>query len=248
VPYDSAFGGEVFVTNSDVDWGAERILLNCLDKERSFVDVGANIGYYSVLCMPLVKQVFAFEPDPRILPALESNLSQMSNATLCSYAVSNKSGSMKFALGRDSAVSHLVSKDDVAGDHIVVQTITIDDFASKNDFLMVALKIDVEGHDFQVLLGSASTIQRDQPLILTEFNLGGNTTNNFKNLFNWLSKLEYSIFAFVIADSYVNHPSVWGRRPYKFIELVPETVSKYLFKMLFLVPKHLRNLFKTMSN
>lgn len=48
LPEDSFFGRDVYVTNADVDWGSEALFSRYLDLQGDFIDVGANIGYYSV--------------------------------------------------------------------------------------------------------------------------------------------------------------------------------------------------------
>ena len=48
LPKDSFSGRDVYVTNADVDWGSEALFSRYLDLQGDFIDVGANIGYYSV--------------------------------------------------------------------------------------------------------------------------------------------------------------------------------------------------------
>jgi hypothetical protein len=62
LPKHSKFGSEVFVTKANVDWGSERIFAENLDPSGVFLDVGANIGYYSLYVLPCVSSAYAFEP------------------------------------------------------------------------------------------------------------------------------------------------------------------------------------------
>ncbi|MGK7945457.1 MAG: FkbM family methyltransferase, partial [Microcystaceae cyanobacterium] len=97
VPWFSKCGTEVFVTKSNVDWGSEELLLKFLDKTKSFIDVGANIGYYSLLASSS-SQVLAFEPDPKFAQVLEENLAQFSNAQVIQEALFSEPGVMRLSL------------------------------------------------------------------------------------------------------------------------------------------------------
>ena len=73
LPRNSRFGTEFFLKNGSVDWGSEEYLIKYLDKQKSFLDIGANIGYYSLLVSPYCHRVYAFEPDLRSIAALKEN-------------------------------------------------------------------------------------------------------------------------------------------------------------------------------
>ena len=47
LPRQSASATEVYVTNADVDWGAEALLARFADSKRDFLDIGSRIGYYA---------------------------------------------------------------------------------------------------------------------------------------------------------------------------------------------------------
>src|SRR4051812_7940229 len=52
LPFDSRFAGEAYVTNGNVDHGAEQTLTRFIDPRSDVLDIGANIGYYSVYLAP----------------------------------------------------------------------------------------------------------------------------------------------------------------------------------------------------
>src|SRR5438132_6264669 len=51
----------------------ESILSELMTKETTFIDVGANIGYFTVLCSRLARTVYAFEPVPAAFERLSRN-------------------------------------------------------------------------------------------------------------------------------------------------------------------------------
>jgi FkbM family methyltransferase len=127
-----------------------------------FVDVGANIGYYSLLARKRLGNdgaVISFEPMPDIQEKLIINLQGM-NVEAYQYAVSSSNGQATLSIpkGSDSNDGISTLQDCVdAIDSITVQTISLDDFLDKKIHI---LKIDVEGHEHSALLGAKSLLAR----------------------------------------------------------------------------------------
>jgi len=127
-----------------------------------FVDVGANIGYYSLLARKRLGNdgvVMSFEPLPDIHEKLIMNLQGM-NVEAYQYAVSSSNGKATLSIpkGFDSNDGISTLQDCVdAIDSITVQTISLDNFLDKDIHI---LKIDVEGHEHSALLGAKSLLSR----------------------------------------------------------------------------------------
>lgn len=86
-----------------------------------FFDVGANIGYFSLLASQLVGpngHIFAYEPEPTNLDRLRENvaMNDTSNVTVCPFAVGNHSGTVRFVTGEDSVGSTLDNKEGTIAD------------------------------------------------------------------------------------------------------------------------------------
>jgi FkbM family methyltransferase len=243
LPRHSCFGTELFLKNGDVDWGSEDYLIKFLEKDKSFLDVGANIGYYSLLMAPYCHHVYAFEPDKRSINALHKNAARLDNINVIEEAVFSESGTMPLDVTRLPEVSRLQKEAKVNSEEhstfsgcINVKATTLDDFAHKYPELKVtAIKTDVEGADFDCLLGAKSLIIRDQPLILSEIYPD-------YQLFKFLKPLDYLIFAFVKPKD----KSLTHHRP-EFIQITesPKTVR---CKMAFLVPPRLHQSFFDLVN
>jgi FkbM family methyltransferase len=238
LPKNSRFGTELFVKREGVDWGSEDYLIKFLDQDKTFLDVGANIGYYSLLLAPYCHQVYAFEPDLRSLPALRINAQQAQNITVVEQAVFSQVGEMEMDFTGEPETSRLLTKNrvkTVKQKLIKVAVNTLDNFAAEHPEMRVtAIKTDVEGADFDVLLGAKALIERDQPLLLSEI-------YPTIKLIEFLKLLNYSIFALVKPRSIseINAPPRW-------VEITQKT-DEYRYKMLFLVPQRLREAFLTLS-
>ena len=123
----SFFSADIYCTRGYIDWGAEQLLLRYLREcQRGGVcyDVGANMGYYSVLMASVVRSVFAFEPDTRNHAMLAAQ--QAPGVTLIPSAVGSRCGIVHFALGDESSVNHLTQDSRETG--ASVQCVTLDPF------------------------------------------------------------------------------------------------------------------------
>lgn len=198
LPPGSAFGSEVFVSGADVDHGAENLFMRSLDADRDVIDAGANIGYYTMYAAPLVNRVWAFEPDPRTLPGLKLNAARASNIEVVERALFSAPGEMSFDISGRHEVSTLLDAEAADGGSIKVAVDTIDRFVAADPAIAVTgIKIDVEGKDMAVLVGARETLVRDQPLVLTEFNVGEGSINNETELLSFAADISYTLFGFV---------------------------------------------------
>jgi FkbM family methyltransferase len=129
-------------------------------RESVVFDLGANVGFYTLLASVLVGpsgKVFAFEPLPRNLFLLREHLriNRITNVSIIEGAVSDRSGSTTFEEGQSSATGHL-SRDG----KVRVATTTLDELWFKGaittpDFI----KIDIEGAEMKALVGARAMLE-----------------------------------------------------------------------------------------
>ncbi len=213
---------EIYVTNANIDWGADALFAKFADHRRDFLDIGANIGYYSNYLSPLVRNVYAFEPEPRNLAALHLNANLCGNVKVIAKAVSSHNGVARLAIGRDPATNTLQTR--LGAKTIEVPVTTVDSFVADHPDIDVGLiKTDIEGHDFQALKGMGRTVKRFQPLILSE-------CGNDPELPSLLRDWDYRIFGFVC-----------DRKTFtlSFQEFTAESFRSKWYKMIFLTPPHI---------
>lgn len=133
-----------------------------LSSDGVFWDVGANMGYYSWLRGNGV----LFEPDPISCSLIRATIdrSSLKGFELVPNAVSAMSGLATFArIGEGGARSALVT-----GDGVVVQTIALD---TRTDVPSI-VKIDVEGHELEVLAGARRVLVEHRPVVICELSTG----------------------------------------------------------------------------
>jgi FkbM family methyltransferase len=143
----------------------QRLLAQELRPASVFYDIGANVGFYSLLASPLVApgKVFAFEPAPRNLAHLRRHLelNRVNNVEVCEVAISDGSGWESFDEGQDGGSGHL------GAGNLRVRTDSIDGLMSQGQISPPhCIKLDVEGAERRVLAGARNCLQRYRPLIL----------------------------------------------------------------------------------
>lgn len=128
-------------------------------------DVGAHVGYYTVLSAVLVGvtgRVRSFEPNPVNCDFLRRHVSlnRLGNAGIENVAVSDSNGTASFAFGTGSGTGRLA-----ADGTLEVRTVRLDDYCSEHDIRPDFVKIDVEGAELSVLRGAGHMIGEHRPVI-----------------------------------------------------------------------------------
>jgi FkbM family methyltransferase len=160
------------------------VLKECIEKYecRSFIDVGANIGSFAVpiAAHPRMKKVYAFEPDPRNYAQLLANIflnNQFGKVILHNCALSSVAGESVLYLAREakifdsnkfnSGANSMAFKAERHSGSIEVRTERLDDVIQLKG-QSLAIKIDVEGHEPDVLRGMESCLSNNICIILVE--------------------------------------------------------------------------------
>jgi len=139
-----------------------------------FLDLGANIGYFSAIAAALVGprgRVFAFEPLPSSFIRLRQNLCGFEQAVIYNCEASDKNGRNWFYFhARESGWGSLFSDHDLT-ERMQVSTVRLDDWVrdaavERLDFL----KIDIEGSEHAALLGAQTLLRRFRPVVFAELN------------------------------------------------------------------------------
>jgi len=158
-------------------WEETETSLFCsLVKEgMTVVDVGANVGYYTLLAARLVGRsgrVVAFEPSPDNFALLKRNVEAngYDNVVLVPKAVSDDSGTARLRLDRSSSGGHSLSDFRGGADTVEVETISLDEYFAGHDDRIDLLKVDAEGAEMAIFRGMQDVLARSPRLILlTEF-------------------------------------------------------------------------------
>jgi FkbM family methyltransferase len=183
-----------------------------------FLDVGANIGYFSLLAaiqQPSAK-VIAFEPVSSVFDKLEENISinNAKNITAIKVAVGKKNEAREIYIsGADNmGMSSFQKPENYSGRFEKVNTIAIDEWIRSSGLPGINLiKLDIEGSEFAALEGMNETLQNFKPLVITEINPAALKAFDLApaDIFNYLKKLDYSGFL-ILKDARLEHVGDFG--------------------------------------
>lgn len=153
---------------------ATKLVKNLVKEGDVALDIGAHIGYYTLLLAKLVGKsgkVIAFEPDPDNFQLLKKNViaNGYTNTVLESKAVSNMVGTATlYRSVLDSAQSRLHSSGFCESSQ--VDTVTLDNYFKGYEGGIDFIKIDAEGAEASIVQGADSVLRRNPNVtILTEF-------------------------------------------------------------------------------
>lgn len=163
--------GRAILVKGEFDQEVWRAIEPHLHPGYVFLDIGANVGYYSMLASSRVGnagQVHAFEIDPRPLQCLRRNAAECRNHNLNIHevAVSDKAGSGVLVAEPDCGHSSVQQK----GRGRKVQMVTLDHWIEGPGApgRLDVIKLDIEGGELAALEGARNLIGRFRPFIVCE--------------------------------------------------------------------------------
>ncbi len=182
------------------------IILQNLKENNIFVDIGANIGYYSVLASKILKdkgKVISFEPVKDTFNKLMQNI-KLNNIneqfTAYNCALGNKTGAENINMHKESGHNSIVrisKSNNTSKEQIEIKK--FDQLVNlKNKDLFI--KIDVEAYEFEVLKGMENTLKNNNCKIIFEFSpifykdISDDYINYSINILDYLKKADYQIF------------------------------------------------------
>lgn len=180
VSMDDLIGVRLFSTGSfeqtQIDGVRDFIQQENYGPDAVFLDVGANIGVYSIALSQYFNEQFAFEANPVTHRILEANilLSRSLNTRCVNMAVSDTSGDALVYVPENGNLGWATlnaDHHDIPVTSIEIKCDTLDNLARDLgiDIGRVKLiKIDVEGHEFNVIKGAEQLLRQARPSLLCE--------------------------------------------------------------------------------
>lgn len=169
--------------NSKQKWRGESIA----------IDLGANIGRYSIFFARSYLKVYAIEAHPLTFRLLSLNTESLPNVHCSNFAASDSPDGVATIQDFYSRQSPRASIEPLDGEGIPTRSFkvrrdTVDRFLHDKKENIGLIKVDVEGHDLQALIGAEKTIRRFKPDIIFELN------RDFPKLLQTFSDFGYARF------------------------------------------------------
>lgn len=154
-------------------------VLDTIKPGQNVVDVGAHIGYFTLIMSRLVGKggrVLAFEPDPDNFDLLQANLrlNRIRNVVVESKAVSDRAGKAGLYTSNDNTGDHRLYASPARRAVHEVDTVSLDGYLGEGDGPVHFVKIDTQGLEPQILDGMSALIERNRPwlVLAIEFSPG----------------------------------------------------------------------------
>ena len=187
---DPAFISDRWVLQSMFQYGCYEpdvtiAMLRVLREGDTVIDVGANIGYFTLLAQKMVGasgRVFAFEPGSNNLPHLINNISLNgeNTITVLTQPLSDRAEQVAFYLNADNSGGNALWNPALWPDNTKSRELQQQEImsAQRLDFYQIKnprlIKIDTEGAETKILTGAEQTIREYKPpFILAEINVFG---------------------------------------------------------------------------
>lgn len=182
--YDSPYGIAGYESKLSRD---QKMIINSnIRNVKTFVDVGANVGFYSMTARELFPNVtvYAVEPVPQIFECLKKNLTNRSDNNF-NLAISDKNGKERMIFHEnESAFSRIANASETKDKEniINVKARTLDKFCAANKIKKIDfLKIDTESFELNVLKGARDTLGKTRYLHI-EISIERNSNYTFTQL------------------------------------------------------------------
>ncbi|MFK7848118.1 MAG: FkbM family methyltransferase [Rhodothermales bacterium] len=177
-----------------------RHLSKLITPSDTFVDVGANIGAYSVGLSPFIKngKIISFEPNPRALHYLEENikLNDIKNITVNKVGLSDRDEDA--ILFTSSLTTASINKNKESVQKECISLITLDKYCEENDINNIdVLKVDVEGHEVKCIKGAIEIIKKSKSMVLV-MEIDDNCLNagsSKQEVFEFIRSLDFKAYA-----------------------------------------------------
>ncbi len=194
-----------YQTKANLD--LEMHLLKRLNIEGSIaIDVGANGSNWSFWLSELVGRkgkVIAFEPHPYYFKATKFSilLSFRRNITLLKSALGSEKSIIKLVIKENNKLltyrSRILganeNKKNIETSNVEINT--LDNFLLNKKINNISIiKIDVEGHEFNVLKGAINTIKKHLPILIFELNLNEDVITKYTEIYKLINSFNYECY------------------------------------------------------
>jgi FkbM family methyltransferase len=172
---------------------------------RTILDIGANIGQYSLLFGQNARKVLAFEPMPELAEQLRENV-RLNNLeqiiTVVEAAVSDIDGEVVIhaAESSNSGMASLISS--TSNRSLQVEAVTIDNYVQRNSVGNIDfIKMDIEGAELHALRGMIGLLREQKPPLVLEMNeeMMSKAGYSYSNILDLLRPLGYAPYAMLKA-------------------------------------------------
>lgn len=175
----------------------QKTMVDRLKEGETFIDVGANVGFYTLLASSLVGdtgKVHSFEPTPSTFALLQENTKEKKNVQLNQLALGREKGRVTLAdfglLESGLNSLHTLEYPGISSTKIEVEQDTLDAYCAQKGITPSMIKADVEGMELEVLKGAVGILKSAKPILILEVG----AYQAYAELFELLKALGYDAY------------------------------------------------------
>jgi FkbM family methyltransferase len=198
-----------------------------LKTARTMIDIGANIGYFSLLTKALNRNchVISIEPLPRNVEQLkhQKEINHFDKMDIIDVCLSDEVGTTSFAVPpmEECGWGRIAYRDFFDGQIVEKPMTTLDHLCRERQIKSIDLiKMDVEGFEFKVLKGMENTLKEHKPVLCIELNepclLDLGTSG--QEIIDWLHTKEYTMY--ILDRNGQKHPTLTLKENYEFLNYI----------------------------
>lgn len=198
-------GSYVFSLYGIIPHGCERKLtewmMRNVDESDVVYDVGAHLGFYTALAEHLAQdgEVHAFEANKKLCTYLHKNFSTSSQVFVTCTIVAGSEEEVDFYDATDVQDSSASSRFNIVESHVIptkLPAMTLDAYIASGRKPPTIIKLDIEGGEYDAIMGALNLIEKNKPRIILEV-WGGEMGRKYSdNAVKKLQKLGYEAFSF----------------------------------------------------
>ena len=187
----------------DTERTEREVLLAAATGARCILDIGANVGWYSLHFSRVAPEadIIAFEPVPqihqRLLEHLEINAANRVTPEKLALQDCEEEGFLYFHKAETGATSARNNRGFAGATREAVRSTTLDQYCASKGISPELIKCDVEGSEWAVIKGGVETIRRDRPVIFLELlrKWSANFGYHPNEVLAWLADIGYQCWA-----------------------------------------------------
>ncbi len=173
-----------------------------LEESDSFIDIGSFFGKMTLIGAKSVGingKVFSFDPDPYCIEGLKDNieLNNLENVLVFQSAIGSSNGkvSLDVSKGLGSSQNSIISNNynEPLNESLIVKQYTLDYLINRYSILPKLIKIDAEGAEHEIYLGSKDYFLKKTPNIIMELHRKIISESKLKELYHWFSHYRHII-------------------------------------------------------
>lgn len=183
-------------------------------EKRICLDIGANIGNHTRIFSRFFGKVHSFEPNTDITPLLKYNTRTMPNVIVHEVGASSRASEMQATYEPGNIGSLHLSEAHGSENKLIGQltTVMLDDYLvlEEGDFVDF-IKIDIEGHELDAIVGMQKLISQHKPHIAFECN----SELDGRRVQEKLSELGYQNYYEMVSENFLERFSLLSRVVYR---------------------------------